>query len=658
SQVSLSPYDITSSVTDYSYSFTTTNITPSVNTGINTSPANPKDTLVCAPFVAGFHWQNPCAGQTVQFNDSSYYYPTSWKWNFGDGSYSISQNPTHIYSTAGTYTVDLVSSNGSITDSIKHVITIYPLPSQLKTSTTKFCLGDSVNLKATGTGGKTFAWNPASLVSDSTDSTTWAYPYQNSVFVASATNIFGCAVYDSFIVKIDTSTCTKPATIGGVINSYAAVKVIDTCNNFLAVDDPKPFKVGEKVLLIQMKGALIDTSNQSTFGSISKINSAGAYEYVVIDSIGGSNLYLKYKTTRNYDAGAGLQLVTVPQYTNAYIKAPLKATGWNGSKGGVLIFEASGSVIMNSNIDASGKGFSGGAKSSGSATCAASDYFYKSTSGSGGNKGEGIVVTHTGWAHGRGPAANGGGGGNGMNTGGGGGGNYDAGGIGGNQILTCSSKGNYSGLGGLALSSYINSGRLFLGGGGGEGHEYSNNGLPGDTGGGIIMIKAKTLYGGGNFIKSNGLDQATIPTSFGEGAGGGGAGGSIYLDVQSYRTKLNTQANGGKGGNVDDYECDGPGGGGGGGALVITKSSIPSVIGFSAVGGKPGINITTYNFNGCSLSSDGADDGKAGGAVAAAYSIPQGTTPYGRPHAKITTKTQTICTGDSILLTTSSNGIK
>lgn len=39
----------------------------------------------------------------------------SWSWNFGDGSTSTLQNPSHVYNSAGTYTVSLTVGNGSAT---------------------------------------------------------------------------------------------------------------------------------------------------------------------------------------------------------------------------------------------------------------------------------------------------------------------------------------------------------------------------------------------------------------------------------------------------------------------------------------------------------------------------------------------------------------
>ena len=50
---------------------------------------------------------------TVQFEDRSDGSPTSWSWIFGDGGTSTVQNPEHIYTSPGTYTVTLTIYKGS-----------------------------------------------------------------------------------------------------------------------------------------------------------------------------------------------------------------------------------------------------------------------------------------------------------------------------------------------------------------------------------------------------------------------------------------------------------------------------------------------------------------------------------------------------------------
>jgi len=63
------------------------------------------------------------AGTTATFTSTSQN-ATSWNWNFGDASTSTLQNPVHIYTTAGTYTVTLVVSNGCGSDTTTAVVII------------------------------------------------------------------------------------------------------------------------------------------------------------------------------------------------------------------------------------------------------------------------------------------------------------------------------------------------------------------------------------------------------------------------------------------------------------------------------------------------------------------------------------------------------
>jgi PKD repeat protein len=57
------------------------------------------------------------APMTIAFTDKTLNAPTSWKWDFGDGSTSADQNPSHTYTTLGTYTVTLTASNKDGVDS-------------------------------------------------------------------------------------------------------------------------------------------------------------------------------------------------------------------------------------------------------------------------------------------------------------------------------------------------------------------------------------------------------------------------------------------------------------------------------------------------------------------------------------------------------------
>ncbi|HRS99525.1 MAG TPA: PKD domain-containing protein [Bacteroidales bacterium] len=71
-----------------------------------------------------------CGSLTVQFTDLSQNNPTSWLWNFGDGETSTEQNPIHIYSTPGSYTVSLTVSNDNGNDIkvVENYITVWSFP--------------------------------------------------------------------------------------------------------------------------------------------------------------------------------------------------------------------------------------------------------------------------------------------------------------------------------------------------------------------------------------------------------------------------------------------------------------------------------------------------------------------------------------------------
>ncbi|WAC04658.1 MAG: PKD domain-containing protein [Methanoregula sp.] len=67
------------------------------------------------PVIANFT-SNPTSGNkplAVQFTDASTGPVTSMSWTFGDGNTSTTQNPLYTYPNAGTFTVSLMVSNGS-----------------------------------------------------------------------------------------------------------------------------------------------------------------------------------------------------------------------------------------------------------------------------------------------------------------------------------------------------------------------------------------------------------------------------------------------------------------------------------------------------------------------------------------------------------------
>jgi PKD repeat protein len=89
----------------------------------------PTNTAPTAEF--SFSPTDPETGETVAFTDGSSDSDgtiASWLWDFGDGTPTTTiQNPTHVYTSANTYTVSLtVTDDDGATDSVTHDVTVTP----------------------------------------------------------------------------------------------------------------------------------------------------------------------------------------------------------------------------------------------------------------------------------------------------------------------------------------------------------------------------------------------------------------------------------------------------------------------------------------------------------------------------------------------------
>lgn len=104
------------------------------------------------PPVAAFapNTANSCI-TTISFTDNSTDIPQSWAWDFGDGNSSTQQNPTHTYTSSGTYTIKLVVTNTMGSDSTTQQVTI-ALPPTPIVADVEVCAGATALIPATVTG--------------------------------------------------------------------------------------------------------------------------------------------------------------------------------------------------------------------------------------------------------------------------------------------------------------------------------------------------------------------------------------------------------------------------------------------------------------------------------------------------------------------------
>ena len=495
-----------------------------------------------------------------------------------------------------------------------------------------------------------------------------------------------------------TGICANPGAdgpqpaLGGTVNTYfpgtsAAVAAgATTLTVGASIGAATPIAVGDKLLIIQMQTADLDSSNTDAYGDgaagepprgATNWASAGSYEFAVAaNSVGtaGGTLQLSAGTGNAYVSSAAtaakgqetFQVVRVPQYSSATLGSNLTATPWNGAAGGIVAIEVAGALDLNGfRLDASAVGFRGGvaAQLGGGAGGASTDIRTAASNAFDGGKAEGVAGTPRyvfdgaattdtgveGYPNGsfaRGAPANAGGGGtdgnpaaNDQNSGGGGGGNGGAGGQGGNSWFSNLAVG---GAGGAAVPSPSIT-KVVLGGGGGGATRNNAGPSSGGVGGGIVLLDAGSITGTGE-IRANG---GTGQTAANDGGGGGGAGGGVTVTTATGTLSgLTVTANGGDGGGAWPNqppgafpgERHGPGGGGGGGVILFSTTGATT----STSGGTHGVTTTAgdaFNATDGSGGSAGFSSGSPPGAgnAAACSQPPQ---PPAAPRADLSvTKT-------------------
>lgn len=419
----------------------------------------------------------------------------------------------------------------------------------------------------------------------------------------------------------------------GVVNKYAAVKqFIGQCSLLGDSLELKQFVRGEKILIAQMKGAIIDTTDSPAFGNLISTGNAGKIEINEVDTVIQDTLVLRFQTLINYETNNMVQIVSIPTAPRITTVGVVRAKPWDGRTGGILILNAIDTLILGGNINLDTCGFRGGEPSTPNVQYGLQNYYFNNVqsgnteTGKAGMKGESIVNISVFKERGRGKLYMGGGGGNNHNTGGGGGANFGNGGKGGNESTAAVQFGLVpqptGGLGGIG-AGYTNNFNLFWpgsGAGGAHQNESVRQGGKGGNGGGLVILMTNRLFTAGNTISANGQNQTLLTGR--DGSAGGGSGGTVVLDVNNFFGQVRISVRGGFGGSLDNAnnpQSHGPGGGGGGGAVMF-RSNIPAGTFIDASGGNAGIitNPNSPDFG----TSYGASNGTAGGSITG-ISIPR-----------------------------------
>ncbi len=176
--------------------------------------------------VANFTLNVDSCSNSITFINQTTPSTSSSDWSYStatvfDTPFSTSQDPTYLFGTAGTYSIQLVSvtASGCSDTIVKPIIvpvdSVSIIPSQIK------CFGEIATLSATG--GTSYSWQPSIGLTSPTFSSTACTPTVTTIYTVSITQN---SLYGKVCIKTLTTSITVHPKIISAFNY-----TIDPCGN-------------------------------------------------------------------------------------------------------------------------------------------------------------------------------------------------------------------------------------------------------------------------------------------------------------------------------------------------------------------------------------------------------------------------------------------
>ncbi len=305
--------------------------TLTVTTPFGCSDTLSKVALVLPIVQAHFNYSLACVGRTINFNDSSSGVTNSWDWNFGDGNTSNNQNPTHIYSATGNYTVTLiVQSISGCSDTISKTITVNSIPVPNFIADT-VCMGNNMNFTNLTTNNQPIT------------SYSWDFGDGNSSFTNNPSYTYAApGVYTVTLTVTNNGGCDSSISKTVLVNT---VPVADFTHDTVCVGLATTFTDASSGIPVSWKWNFGDFSPIDSSGSVvthayaasglytatlnvqSGVNRCGAQSIKYITVLGGSDASFSVSTP--ICEGTGVQFVNNSSATGATISS----SSWNFGDG-------------------------------------------------------------------------------------------------------------------------------------------------------------------------------------------------------------------------------------------------------------------------------------------------------------------------------------
>lgn len=196
-----------------------------------------------------------CVGQPVALSDASSGGPTSWNWTMPGGtpSSATSQNISVTYTAAGVYTLSLLASNATGSNTAVSTITVLANPVlSVSASQSSLCAGQSSTLSASG--ASMFSWNPTTDLNTSSGASVVTTPSASIVYT-----VVGASGNCSSVSTLSLNVIPNP-----VVNASASIYTLCSGqSSTLSVSGASSYSWTPATYLSSTTGSLI-TSNPTS----------------------------------------------------------------------------------------------------------------------------------------------------------------------------------------------------------------------------------------------------------------------------------------------------------------------------------------------------------------------------------------------------------
>jgi Zn-dependent metalloprotease len=273
------------------------------------SPYNAK---VTSKFVASYG--KSCRALKVNFTNSSDN-AISYRWDFGDNTYSTEANPSHTYSVPGKYSVKLISKSSGlcgVVDSLEKVDWVNVYPYNAEPILVEFCSKDTMLKIVTSINNPVwFANDTSQVVLESSKTLLFQNPKKDTSFFVGSLDMVSDSTWKVGETNVTTNIGSyaatvryqifdvfKPITIKSVlVNAYTAgdriVELRDAAGKVLQTKTVTiPMGVSRVDLNFEVDpGVDYQLGLGGTIGNLGRSNAGMKYPYLVknVISIKGSN---------------------------------------------------------------------------------------------------------------------------------------------------------------------------------------------------------------------------------------------------------------------------------------------------------------------------------------------------------------------------------